>query len=359
MINDKPKLPRLELCKKLEFSYRNLMYWQVAVSANGLQKPGAKAVESFVLDSLFADLGSLQHGNKRSKGSGGLHTKYKKQVSRRTLDALVKDARFEFNYRRLDNTYIVSWLKPGTVWAIDDTLLLKHNGCSIYLNNIQDLASCQKLSIFIDPFPEGKIVARNLKELFLAYGAPVFLKRDNGSNLNSKEVNDVLDEFKVIPINSPVATPTYNGGIEHSQKEIKQQAALESFMQQSQIDDVAIKLHVQNAIHSLNHKPRKKLNGRYSCEVFSERHKHKLNKRKRRDIYDEITQLAADILAAMPEEKKKDKENKKYKKNAANVAFRQAAKNFMLENKHIDINLRKRKGFKCNPIYKDVYTING
>ena len=69
----------------------------------------------------------------------------------------------------------------------------------------------------------GGEIAQHLKRLFEQFGAPLFLKRDNGSNLNSKEVADLLKEFKVIPLNSPTYYPQYNGAIEHAQGEAKRE----------------------------------------------------------------------------------------------------------------------------------------
>ena len=353
-MNDKPSISRLDVCDKTLLPYRPLMYWQVALqSGRGLRTPGAKKVPNFLLAELYADITALCHSKKRSKGTGKLHRKYKLLIPRRVLEQLVKDARDEFNYQKEINTQAVSWLKPGTVWAIDDTLVLNHSsGYSSYLNNIQDLASSMKLSAFIGPMPDGKAVARNLRKLFDQYGPPLFLKRDNGSNLNSKEVNDILDQYKVIPINSPVATPTYNGAIEKSQREIKQQMRFERFKEQTGLNDHAIQIYAENAIHTLNHKPRERLKGKYPCELFANRYKHKLDKRKRRQAYDEISGLAADILALMTEQKNKDE------KRAVNTAFRQAAKKWMLENKYINIKLKNNRREKCYPFFEDEYTIN-
>ena len=57
--------------------------------------------------------------------------------------------------------------------------------------------------------------------IFHRFGPPLFLKRDNGGNLNHLTVNQVLEEAMVIPINSPVITAPYNGAVEHAQGEVK------------------------------------------------------------------------------------------------------------------------------------------
>jgi hypothetical protein len=60
-----------------------------------------------------------------------------------------------------------------------------------------------------------------LTATFNRFGAPLFVKRDNGSNLNHTAVNDVLIEYFVMPVNSPVQYPPYNGAIEEAQTELK------------------------------------------------------------------------------------------------------------------------------------------
>ncbi len=53
----------------------------------------------------------------------------------------------------------------------------------------------------------------------------MFLKRDCGSPLNCQAVNDVLERYWVLPLNSPVRCPRYNGSMERSMRDLH--AALE------------------------------------------------------------------------------------------------------------------------------------
>ena len=66
----------------------------------------------------------------------------------------------------------------------------------------------------------GEEVAEHLNYLMHKHEAPLFLKRDNGSNLNSGEVLSILKMFAVIPFNSPPGFPQFNGVMERSQGEI-------------------------------------------------------------------------------------------------------------------------------------------
>jgi transposase InsO family protein len=50
--------------------------------------------------------------------------------------------------------------------------------------------------------------------LFVAHGAPLVLKSDNGSAFGAKEVQRLCDQFGVRNLFSPLAMPRYNGSIE-------------------------------------------------------------------------------------------------------------------------------------------------
>jgi hypothetical protein len=54
----------------------------------------------------------------------------------------------------------------------------------------------------------------------LTKGGLLFIKRDNGSNLNSCAVNEILENWYVIPLNSPVRCPQYNGAVENAKKRL-------------------------------------------------------------------------------------------------------------------------------------------
>jgi hypothetical protein len=79
-----------------------------------------------------------------------------------------------------------------------------------------DLASRYRFAPLFALALLGGEIAGHLHQLFHRHGAPLFLKRDNGSNLNCSEVNDVLVAHGVIPLNSPAYYPRYNGAMENS-----------------------------------------------------------------------------------------------------------------------------------------------
>jgi hypothetical protein len=64
-------------------------------------------------------------------------------------------------------------------------------------------------------------VARHLETLFLQHGAPLLLKRDNGSVFNQHAVNEVLASWRLIPLNRSAYYAPYNGAFEQGIRELK------------------------------------------------------------------------------------------------------------------------------------------
>lgn len=85
-----------------------------------------------------------------------------------------------------------------------------------------DLGSRIKLEPAIKPGAfTGEEVAEHLNYLMQKHEASLFLKRDNGSNLNSSDVLSIKKMFAVIPFNNPPGFPQFNGVMERSQGKIK------------------------------------------------------------------------------------------------------------------------------------------
>ena len=98
---------------------------------------------------------------------------------------------------------------------------------------------------------------------------PVVVKRDNEGIMNHAAVSEVLREFFIQPLNSPRDYAPYNGGIEESQRELKEclQGKLALAMSNPQNH---IALYAESAVNDLNHKIRPCLHDRTSCQVFFE-----------------------------------------------------------------------------------------
>jgi hypothetical protein len=307
-------------------SYRTLMRWKRRL-ANGqaaVEKRGPKKIRPLNLNELKAKIRDLDHGAKRSCGIGQLHGAYAGCISRRELNQLVRQARRETNRRRKAEACRVRWLRPNLAWAIDDCR--KSDTAvsgTLHLHNLTDLCSRYKLPpIASGHLPCGEEVAGHLAHLFNRFGPPLFCKRDNGGNLNHATVDEVLEDAWVIPINSPLCTPSYNGSIERTQREFKDYLKrwqwkadkMESFF-----------LLAETAAHELNHNPRRCLNNRTACGSYFGSNRVRYSKRQRRSAYRWIRDLATEISIRAGKSK------------ITNVEWRVAAKQWLLKNGLIKI----------------------
>lgn len=275
-----------DIAAGLSLGYSTLMRWRYRkrTGSSMIELPGPKKVEPLDMRTLAVSLMEMHHGRRRSEGACALYDRYRDEISRRRLMAMVQETR---EYMRCSD-YEIRWNAPGVVWGTDTTEFRSNGGNGkTAVHQAQDLGSRYKLDPLVRIPMTGIVIAQYLEDMFRRYGAPGFIKRDNGSNLNDDAVNAVLEKYMVIPINSPAYYPAYNGGIEVAQKELK--SVLRDHDQPA--DQSAA------AVHELNHERRRCLSGRTACEVFfSEGPKYRMTIRQRRDAYQWIAGLCAAII---------------------------------------------------------------
>ena len=159
---------------------------------------------------------------------------------------------------------------------------------------VQDLASGYKFTPLVTKkHPQGNEVADHLKILFSEFGKPLFIKRDNGGNLNHSAINQLLTDRLVLPLNSPAYYAQYNGAIEHTQREFKEQLHAGA-SKASCFNDFSLLIEI--TAHDLNHVARRKLKGQNSCLKFFEKIKMNFCKRKRKEVFEWISELTIDIM---------------------------------------------------------------
>jgi len=230
--------------------------------------------------------------------------------------------------RRADQRRI-HWHAPGAVWSVDPTeLTLERNGSreKLAILPVLDLAARYKLPPLIGARLTGAVVAARLDELFTQFGPPLVLKRDNGSNLNSAAVNAVLSRWLVIPLNSPPHYPPYNGGIERSQRELKD--ALRPRLLASR-DAASRPSQVALAVHELNHRPRRCLRGHTACEQFAgaKQTRRGYTRRQRKEMFKQISELAVKLMLQQPV----------HTQGHADAAWRRAVETWLLQQRIITI----------------------
>ncbi len=318
------------ICGVCDIPYPTLSRWLSREKSKipVVNKPGPRKVLPFELDKLKEQITNLKHGRKRTRGTGELRREYSSSLSRRELTEMVNLVRLDINSEKEKNMRRIRWDKPGVVWSMDDTELKGSvTGTRVFEHMVMDLGSKYKFPPVAGGLLKGAVVPQNLESLFKKYGVPLFLKRDNHGNLNSKEVNDVLEKYKVIPLNSPEYYSPYNGSIEHANREFKE--SLRDKMSKTGPDILAkIGLLSETVVNDLNHESRPCLNGENSCQRFFAG-KMKYYKRQRRAIYDWIKMRTECIMRNMDD----------YSTKAFKSAWRIAAETWMRMNGFIFLSI--------------------
>jgi len=288
--------PYERLCGETGVPYASLMRWKARCGRGNppVTSPGPQKVEPLNLAALMEDLERLSHGSHRTAGTGELYEQYRGQISRLRLHELVAEARRACWQRRELGRQRIHWHAPRLIWAVDDVHIGHTLNGKLYCNHIQDLSSRYKLppALTEGHVMEGEQVAQRLDSLFEVYGPPLVLKRDNGANLDCQPVDEVLGRYQVVPLNSPLHYPPYNGGIEKAQRDYKEALAEIGDGDHLAMDDRLIRS--QLAICKLNEQFRRSLHGHsadWSFETGVTRQRE-YSRRHRKEVFEEMIVLA-------------------------------------------------------------------
>lgn len=306
------------LCARESLGYSNFTRWKGRLRRGEptVSKPGAGKVEPLDWDALRDQISALRHGAKRTAGTGELYQLHRDQISRRDLGVLVKAERQRVNTEQRRICHEVRWKAPRLIWAMDDTEYQPDKMYpKAYLNNVRDLGSRYTFAPLVGThLAHGDEVAAHLAELFTVHGPPLFLKRDNGGNLNHRQVDELLAKAMVLPLNSPCHYPLYNGGVERAQREVK-----ESLDRHTPVHPF-LAIQAELDVQAMNHRRRPCLHRHTSCEVFAGGRElaRTFTRRKRREVYDQIKKHTIDLIA------KEDYD--------PNTAWRHAVETWLLNN---------------------------
>jgi len=328
------KAPYASLCRTSGLAQGTFYRWKQRAARNEpfCRRPGPKKTGVPDWDMLHEKIRGLVHCRKRTHGTGALYAEVRDSVSRRDFQAMVADVRREENDRRAAEMQHIDWRAPGMVWALDPSELPKNRVCGkIEGVTVQDLGSQYKFDPIAGDVPCGEEVAGHLERLFRRFGAPLFLKRDNGGNLNHPAVNAVLDRHWVIPVNSPCAYPQYNGGVEHAQGEL-QEAFKARLGHRDRCPREHVEAYLAAATHDRNHSPRRSLGNKTSCWVFCSAQKRgKIKRRQRKEVTDWLIQTTAAIVA----------EIERVNARTIQTAWRVAVRQWLVAHDAIRISTRK------------------
>ncbi len=313
------------LCERAGFGYSSFMRWRGRCrnDEEPCHRPGPQKVESLDLELLGKQIEAMHHSRHRTEGARDLYLEHSNSISRRDLNALVKEERNHQKQSQAQAQYRIQWHVPRLVWAMDDTEYRPDRQYpKAYLNNVQDLGSRYKFGALVGlQLACGSEVVAHLAELFNRHGPPLFLKRDNGGNLNHHEVDELLSAALVIPLNSPCHYPQYNGSMERAQYEIK-----EILAQHAKAPSAFLAIQAEMDIQELNHRPRTNLNNQSPCSVFESGRDFARNytRRKRKEVYESIREKTLEFIDTEDYE--------------ASRAWRRAVRTWLLDNRFITVS---------------------
>jgi len=296
-IREKTRMPYQAICDTVQLPYPSFKRWRKRRKHDAplVRQPGPPKVMPPDYGKLKQEIAGLPHGQDRTKGTSVLYGRYASSVSRRELQQLIAITRHDQNALHRQNLRRIRWNVPNVAWSMDPCEY-DQRGEKVYLNQMQDLASRYKFNPMTGDIPCGEEISGYLAATFSRFGAPLFLKRDNGSNLNHAAVDGVLSEYFVIPVNSPPHYPPYNGAIEEAQTELKNGLTMKLSHRPS-CPREHMEAYAGTVEHDLNHLLRPCLRGRNSCQVYFAG-RRMFTKWERRDAYVWIKTLRDDIVSS-------------------------------------------------------------
>jgi hypothetical protein len=298
-----------------------------------LRKSGPKKLGPLPLAQVGFEIASLRHRMKRTQGTGALYQQHRHGISRRELAGKVQEERQRQSRSKRGRQQQLRWKQANLVWAIDATEYGRDGqGQRLWVHAVKDLASRYQMEPLTALESIGVAVAHHLEKLFLQHGAPLLLKRDNGSVFNHHVVNEVLARWGVIPLNSPAYYAPYNGAIEQGIRELKDEVRRALPVPESwNVEQVAPFVAVAAA--KRNYQPRRCLGGANAQDIYRERKRRgRWNKRQRHQAFEWITRRAKAIL-----------ENRmKTDQRSVQTAWRHAVEAWLCDQALVEVHLTPR-----------------
>lgn len=294
-----PRHSAAALCRCVGLPYSTLRRWRDRrrrLSAIKRQPGPAKHTELPVAD-FRSRVAQLQHGAKRTRGTGPLIRDFRPSISRRRLRSIITGLRRRHLRRLRDDKFHVTWHLPNLAWAID-ALHLQTSPADpgVVVVLARDLAS----HFHFEPLVlTTEAAAHNLdwlQQLCSRYGAPLLLKRDNGAPFNASILDDFIAEKGILPLNSPIRRPSYNGAIEHAVGSFKR-AVLAALDPSQPVPPIPKLLPLIRAIiHLHNTRPRRSLAGLTPAQAYFHHRPRSWSRARRQQIFDWISAHARSMV---------------------------------------------------------------
>jgi transposase InsO family protein len=137
------------------------------------------------------------------------------ETPRCVLQHLVRDRRRQFQAEHRLVVETLHWKRPGSVWAIDHSQPPRPiEGRYEQILAVRDLASGMQLAWSPVEGATAEEALPVLQSLAMNHGPPLLLKSDNGSAFKSGAFAAWLEEWRIVPLFSPVRMPRFNGSCE-------------------------------------------------------------------------------------------------------------------------------------------------
>ena len=297
-----------QLCRGLGLAWGSFQRWSERQrQAQPLIQPaGPRKVGPLPMEKLLADLDGLVHRAQRTRGTGELQAHWHPFIARGPLQNVVTACRRAKLRARRQRLQRIRWLQPNVAWAIDATEYPKDAQADRLVHVVvQDLASTFQFDPLLKSNFSGHDAATLLHQLFRRHGPPLFLKRDNGGVFNTPEVDALLAQFAVIPLNSPTRYPRYNGAIEHGIGELKHD--LHGCLPRPTPSAPSAALpFARFLVHKHNYQPRRLLGGQSATQAYFQRPPLRWNRGERHRIFAWLGARAKRMLRAMDHPNQRD-----------------------------------------------------
>ena len=191
-------------------------------SLKELEPSRTRAISQNLLGRRTQRSASLSDGREWTHGGIGCLAPLFRTIPRCILENLLRRYRRVWRWRYQQKGFRLTWLRAGTVWAIDFSQApYPIDGIYKYLFAVRDLASHRQLAWHPFSTETAQETIFVLEDLFRRYGPPLVLKSDNGSAFIAELFTDFLQSLARIAPALSRAHPQYNGALERSNATLK------------------------------------------------------------------------------------------------------------------------------------------